>query len=267
MGTSLAVIVMEMTKERGTQTTRKKEQESGRSNIERVVWVVILGCLVVVALIFELRGGQVENQTALWSMRAVAVLIAVFALIRLGYTYPGTGFSSRTLWDWLQLLSVLAIPVVLALATLWFTARQNERLQSIEEQRAQDEALQAYLDQMSELMLDKNLLDAEEGSPVRSLARARTIAVLNGLDPKRKVTILRFLDESHAIDKEHPAVSLADADFTEVRIDFADLFLHDANLDGANFTGAILKDVEFDGADMVSVNLQNAQLQNAFLIG
>jgi uncharacterized protein YjbI with pentapeptide repeats len=38
-------------------------------------------------------------------------------------------------------------------------------------------------------------------------------------------------------------------------------------LNGANFSGSVLKDVEFDRADMVRVNLQSAQLQNAFLEG
>jgi len=244
----------------------KEEQERGRSTAERFVWVAVLLVCIVAAFIFALRG-EVENQVALWIIRAVEGLIFMSALIRLGYDYPGTEFSSRTLWDWLQLLSVLAIPVVLALATLWFTARQNDQLRAAEYERAQAEALQAYLDQMSQLMLDKNLLNAEEDSAVRTLARARTIAVLDRLDPERKITVLRFLDESHLIDKEHPVVALADADFTDVHIDFHDLFLHDANLDGANFAGSVLKDVEFDGADMIRANLQSAQLQNAFLIG
>ena len=34
-------------------------------------------------------------------------------------------FGGQTLWDWLHLLSALAIPVVLAAAGLWFTAREH----------------------------------------------------------------------------------------------------------------------------------------------
>jgi len=37
-----------------------------------------------------------------------------------------TGFSGKTFWDWLQLLAALAIPVVIAAGTLWFSAKQNE---------------------------------------------------------------------------------------------------------------------------------------------
>src|SRR5918993_5572623 len=78
-----------------------------------------------------------------------------------------TDFGEKTLWDWLQLLSALAIPVVLAVAGFWFTSWQGERQQAIEDQRAkverniedqraQDAALQTYLDQMSALMLHNN---------------------------------------------------------------------------------------------------------------
>ena len=55
-----------------------------------------------------------------------------------------------------------------------------------QEQRAQDPALQAYLDQMSTLLLEKDLRNSEEDSEVRTLARARTLTVLERLDPSRK---------------------------------------------------------------------------------
>src|SRR5215204_6745689 len=71
-----------------------------------------------------------------------------------------TGFGEKKLWDWLQLLSALAIPILLTVAGFWFAAQQDEREakrveneRKLEEQRAQDAALQAYLDQMSQLML------------------------------------------------------------------------------------------------------------------
>ena len=47
-------------------------------------------------------------------------------------------FGGQTVWDWLHLLSALAIPVVLAAAGLWFTAQQDQRQQEIEGQRAQE---------------------------------------------------------------------------------------------------------------------------------
>jgi hypothetical protein len=95
-------------------------------------------------------------------------------------------FGGKTLWDWLQLLIG---PVMLSLATVAFARQQDARQQRIEnkraeaerelaEQRAQDEVLQAYLTQMSTLLLEKDLRSSEEDSEVRTLARARTLTVL-----------------------------------------------------------------------------------------
>src|SRR5215218_10870721 len=121
-------------------------------------------------------------------------------------------YGGKTLWDWLQLLIV---PLVLAAIGFWFTASQDARQQRIENQRAQqaqnienerakaeralakqsaqDEALQAYLAQMSSLMLEKNLLESDRGDAVYSLAQARTATVMTRLDSGRNKTVLGFL--------------------------------------------------------------------------
>src|SRR5436190_12290729 len=36
------------------------------------------------------------------------------------------GFSERTLWDWLQLLAALAIPLAVAFGTIYFTYQQSQ---------------------------------------------------------------------------------------------------------------------------------------------
>jgi hypothetical protein len=38
-----------------------------------------------------------------------------------------TGFGETKLWDWLQLLGTLAIPVVVAEAAAWFSSQQATR--------------------------------------------------------------------------------------------------------------------------------------------
>jgi hypothetical protein len=76
--------------------------------------------------------------------------------------------GGKTVWDWMGLLIV---PIVLSLITVAFTWQQDARQQRLEnqraeaerelaEQRAQDEALQAYLDQMDTLLLEKDLRNA-----------------------------------------------------------------------------------------------------------
>src|SRR5215216_2435876 len=110
-------------------------------------------------------------------------------------------FGGQTVGDWLHLLSALAIPVVLAAAGLWFTAQQDQRQQKIEnqrakaerelaEQRAQDEALQAYLDQMSTVLLEKDLRNSEADSEVQTLAQARTLSALGRMDTSHKEAIM-----------------------------------------------------------------------------
>src|SRR5215217_7942283 len=192
-----------------------------------------------------------------------------------------TDFGEKTLWDWLQLLSALAIPVVLTVAGFWFAAWQGERQQAIEDQRAkverdiedqraQDTALQAYLDQMTALILEKNLRDSKEVSEVRTLARARTLTVLGRLGPDRKGSVVQFLYESYLIRRGNPIVDLKNADLSEA--DLSNAKLSDANLSYANLSYANLNyaspiDANLGGAELNFASLSEAQLSNANLRG
>jgi uncharacterized protein YjbI with pentapeptide repeats len=195
-----------------------------------------------------------------------------------------TQFGEKKLWDWLQLLSALAIPIVLAGAGFWFSAQQDSRQQAIEDQRAQDVALQAYLDQMGALMLEENLRDSEGDSEARTLARARTVTVLGRLDPKRKRSAVQFLYESSLIDKPDPVVDLSNADLSSVdlrlkdlvnadlnEVDLSEADLSGADLGGANLTEAILRDADLrdaeigDHASLVNADLSDADLSGATL--
>src|SRR5918994_4393782 len=121
------------------------------------------------------------------------------------------GFRGKTVWDWLDLLLVpLVLGLGAAFLAAWFDAQQDTRQQRLENQRAeaeralaahraQDEALQAYLDQMSTLLLEKDLWVSGEDSEVRTLARARTLTVLETLDPSRKTAVATFLAEAKLI--------------------------------------------------------------------
>jgi uncharacterized protein YjbI with pentapeptide repeats len=221
------------------------------------------------------------KQVALFIGIAVA-LTTLFVLLAIGGASLGwTGFGDKTFWDWLQLLSALAIPVVLAAAGFWFTAQQDQRqeaiekqraesAQEIEEQRAQDEALQAYLDQMNTLLLEEKLRASEEGSEVRTLARARTLTVLGRLDPKRKAQVMQFLVEARLVqseDESPPLIRLSGANLRGV-------YLSDVNLRGADLRGANLKGVDLvgeftvlDGADLSDANLTGAVLHEPQLKG
>jgi uncharacterized protein YjbI with pentapeptide repeats len=223
------------------------------------------------------------------------VVAAVVVLILVGQQYEWTGFGKsvqpksdneeiqprKTLWEWLQLFIV---PLALAAIGLWFAAQQDAHQQKIEEkraesdrhieeQRAQDAALQAYLDQMSQLMLNGNLRSSKEGSEVRTLARARTQTVLGRLDSRRKGSVVKFLYEASLIEKENPVVSLSavrlrGADLSDVELHDANLsgtYLNDANLNGTSLNDANLIEAHLSGANLSNANLISAEVSNAYL--
>lgn len=118
------------------------------------------------------------------------------------------GFSDKMLWDWLQLLAALAIPVVIAAGTLWFSAQQGEANTRIAQDQQQEDALQTYLDHMSDLLLNNKLHESQPGDGVRNVARARTLTILPQLDGARKGEIVRFLLDARLIDRKNPIIDL-----------------------------------------------------------
>ena len=243
------------------------------------------------ALLFVFRDYLEALNRSSTILKAATVVAAVVVLIRVGQRYEWTGFGEavrpkpdngdiqprKTLWDWLQLFIV---PLALAAIGLWFAAQQEFRQQQIEEertksdqkieeQRAQDAALQAYLDQMSQLMLEGGLLRSSEGgNEVRTLARARTRTVLARLDSRRKGSVVQFLYEASLTLEDHPVVSLhdvglRDADLSKLVLSGADL--GGADLSGANLSGANLQDADLGNAKLIGAKLSGANLSGANL--
>ena len=129
-------------------------------------------------------------------------IIAGATLVFIDQTYQAT------LWNWLDLLIV---PAVLAGGGLWFTWAQQTHQDAIEQERrdreldvakqsAQDDALQAYLDHIGNLLLDEKVrkaldnLEEVDGEPnqVRALARARTFTILERVDGSAKGILSGF---------------------------------------------------------------------------
>jgi hypothetical protein len=159
------------------------------------------------------------------------------------------------------------VPIVLLLITVVFAWQQDVRQQEIEdrraqeaqkiegqraqaerelaEQRAQDEALQAYLDQMSSLLLERDLRESEEDSEVRTLARARTLTVLERMDPSRKRVVIKFLYEADLVLRNEGSQPI-----TKPII----------SLDGADLEGAYLRKADLSDADLSDANLRKADL-------
>jgi uncharacterized protein YjbI with pentapeptide repeats len=198
-------------------------------------------------------------------------------------------------------LQLLIVPLVLVIGGFLLTTLQDDRQRAIEDQRAQDTAIQAYLDQMGNLLLEKDLRTSKEDSEVRTLARARTLTVLGRLDPSRKTTVMKFLAEAKLIQKvegrgaiitfsgaDLSGANLTDAadDLSGADLRFADLsganlscfrsegsrtiLTFDAgqrcsDLSGANLIGADLSGAILQDADLSSANLSDADLSGAHL--
>ena len=192
------------------------------------------------------------------------------------------GFRGMTVRNWLELLIV---PLVLVGIGLLFENQQADRQRAMEaqqqaleerraeaerelaEQRAQDEALQAYLDQMSGLLLERDLRTSEKRSEVRTLARARTLTVLERLDPGRKTAVMRFLGEAVLIQRgegRDPIIDLGGANLSDA--DLSEANLRGANLDGANLSDANLRWAHLSNASLFQADLSDADLSWAFLI-
>jgi uncharacterized protein YjbI with pentapeptide repeats len=183
-----------------------------------------------------------------------------------------TGFRGKTVWDFLQLISALAIPVVLALAGFYFEGQLDERQRKsderraqtehqLEERRADDAALQAYLDQMGTLMLNKNLLESEPGDSTYTLAQARTSTAISRLDADHNRHVTRFLSDSGLSGQagEESSISL----FRQIDLSGADL--SGADLSGADLRGATLNKVTLTDARLARADLRDAKLNKANL--
>ena len=192
-----------------------------------------------------------------------------------------TGFGEKSGWKWLELLSALAIPVVLAVAGLYFQSQLDQRQRQIEdqraelereieEQRAQQATLQAYLDQMGTLLLDRDLRNSGEDSDVRRLARARTLVVLDALGSDRQDRVFRFLAETELIQYRPPArppvVSLKYASLRDLELTGKQL-LRGTDLTQATLSGADLTEAHLEGTDLSGAHMGGADLSGAFLRG
>jgi Pentapeptide repeats (8 copies) len=218
-------------------------------------------------LISLLLGWRPTQQQGVWVLR-LAVVLAV--LVTVGHAYD------ITILDWLKLLIV---PAAIAGVGIWFNRQQQERQQDAETQRTQDEVLRAYLDQMRQLLLDKDkpLRQSKEGDEVSTLARALTLTALSQLDGGRKGILIRFLSEARLIQgrpgssglgsgvpgwaQGRPIIGLTSADLSSIDLKDADLnyvILGEANLRGANLRGADLSNTVLFNTDLTGANLLDA---------
>jgi hypothetical protein len=230
-----------------------------------------------------------SRRQLLWASGIAAIALLIIVICGYLFRWKWTGLVTdandpkRTLWDWLDLLIV---PAVLAVGGYLLTERQRaldreistqqtETDRELADERRQDDTLRAYLDQIGQLLLDKDrpLRQSTEGDEVQSLAQARTRTVLARLDGPRKAQVVQFLYESDLIAADRPVLDHSGADLTDVDLSWANLSgvdLTEADLSGAdlteaNLSGAILRGATLRGATLRGATLRGAILDNANL--
>jgi len=200
-----------------------------------------------------------EQQVLQWTRSALTVGFVVLVVLLILYVI-GLLFGIRLL----DLLKVLAIPITVGAAVPLLNWLQKKRELDVENQRAQDEALQAYLDQMSHLLTDKDrpLHRARQGDRLITVARARTLTVLPRLDSERKGRVLDFLYWAGLIDRRQPIIQ-----FGRLQPQFNAADLRGVKLKGAYLTYANLPSVDLRGADLSGASLSMANLSGGAKLG
>lgn len=193
------------------------------------------------------------------------------------YTAPtGEFHPPKTTWD---IWELLVIPLVLAVGVYWLNKQEREAEREVEKRRAEAEreiaaererenALQAYLSHMTDLMLEKGLRGSEPDSEIRDIARARTLTVLRVLDGERKGTVIQFLHESMLIKREAVIVDLAGANLSKAvlqLIDLNEVDLSSTNMQESDLAGADFRSANLAWANLVDANLITTDLKGADL--
>ena len=187
---------------------------------------------------------------------------------------------------WATPLSILLAALTLGTSMYQFNAQRLYDTQRAEfqfnadQRRALDQQratiLQTYIDNIQDLLLNHNLLQTKPGDHVALLARVRTLAALQGLDPQRKGVLVQFIYKANLIGYSDqflqiihhpnihpPIVILFGADLTVADLDGAPLSgadLIETNLSNAHLAGADLK-----GAELGEAQLESADLSGAYL--
>ena len=216
-----------------------------------------------------------------------------------------TGFYDKQLWDWFELLAVPILIVLIGYQLEQRDKRKAEEQEAREKERAEEqkqlekekaekqaeverqiakdnlaeEAIQAYLDRMSDLLLNKELRKdllpnvndklnpSGYDNPVRDVARTQTTTILRRLegDKDHQARILDFLRDAELYQFIFQNANLS-------KIDLSQADLKEANLQGAhlwdtNLQGALLYKANLQRACLTKANLQKANLLEANLQG
>ncbi|NEQ43676.1 MAG: pentapeptide repeat-containing protein [Leptolyngbya sp. SIOISBB] len=193
--------------------------------------------------------------------------------------------------NWWDIFNALIIPVALACIAFGFQKcsednnnqiaqeQREQDLELAEKQREQDrmiaadnqevQYLNAYIDSMTNLLLQSSNADPEIQQRIQDLLRAETLTVLRTLNGDRKAIVVRLLYEQDLlfVDTAEPdRAFLASTDLRRInlnstwlyQIDMRRAILNESILENTNFSEAKL-----DGAVLIGANLSGSTLIGA----
>jgi hypothetical protein len=221
----------------------------GRYQLLRISWKVVAATLLITVAIL-LAAGIILGW---WSWKT---LIGWRALI--DYIKPsGASQKKEALQVYALIVAgvIASITAAVGLANLRLTRKNLDQQRELEAERAQEDALQSYFEQMGDLLTDHNLINTER-EDIRQLARSQTITVLARLNGPRRGSLIRFLDAAGLMHAANLVVGLAGADLRYSH-------LRRVNLRGADLSGADLREADLSGADLRGADLSGADLYGA----
>ncbi len=196
------------------------------------------------------------------------------------YTAPdGTYYPAKNLWD---LLELLIIPAFIGGGAAWLNWQEKTREQKLAQERwekdqqlaqeraereqelAQDqqceEALQSYLDKMTELLLKEKLLEKKDSveDPAIDVAQIRTVTTLRILDNNRRNIVIQFLRDANLASFILIKAALSDANLESTWLFETDLTC--ANLSRAKLSRSDLREINLSGAKLIRANLAEAEM-------
>jgi len=247
------------------------EQMSSSPSTRHLIpnWLIItLALLVIVVLVGVIRGGLITPGLEPFGQVSVSKTTTINTKRDGQGVEIATTTQKTTPWDAIGLLVVpVAGGVVVTVVSHLYNKRQREREEAVQALRAQDEILQNYLDQMSDLVVDRGLhpkrVGSEANGHIHKLAQARTIAALLGLDEEHKRRPLKLLYELEFIRKDNPTLEIKNAGLDGANL--SELTLHEAHLQCIDLRLADLKGADLQGSNLNLADLRGSDLRRADL--
>jgi uncharacterized protein YjbI with pentapeptide repeats len=258
------------------------EQMSNSPSTRHLIpnWLIVtLALFVIVMLVVAIRGNLIAPGWGPFEQVSVSTTTTTHTVTDGEKVDIARTTQEPTPWDALGLLIIpVAGGLIITIVSHLYNKRQREREEAVQSLHAQDEILQKYLDQMSDLVVNQGLrtksADSEPESHIRNLAQARTIAALLGLDREHKRRPLKLLYELGFIRKLNPILEIKNAGLDGANL--SELTLHDADLKcidlrlsdlkGADLEGSNLNLADLRGSDLRRADLKNADLTEANLL-